>query len=144
LGVVALSLGLSYAVLAWTEPSLVPPGCVLGTPGCDAPLNVSAALQTKQGQLVLNANSLLTPALIVNKDAYFLNGKVGIGTTDPQSGLEVYNGVRLTSRVAADRPACDANKRGTLWFTQGAAGVKDSMQVCAKDAANVYAWRTLY
>jgi hypothetical protein len=31
-----------------------------------------------------------------------------------------------------------------LWHTQGATNVKDDVQVCAKDSANVYAWRVLF
>lgn len=39
---------------------------------------------------------------------------------------------------------CDAARRGILRFYEGGAGVKDRLVVCAKDAAGVYAWRTLY
>ena len=31
-----------------------------------------------------------------------------------------------------------------VWFTQGASLVKDTLQVCAKNASDVYGWRTLY
>ncbi|NVN98675.1 MAG: hypothetical protein HXX17_05055 [Geobacteraceae bacterium] len=52
--------------------------------------------------------------------------------------------------MTATQPPCDASGAatssavGTIWFTAGASGVKDSLQVCAKDAANAYAWRTIY
>jgi hypothetical protein len=72
----------------------------------------------------------------------FPHGSVGIGTLAPGQKLEVAGGVRLNTTAA--KPACSATQRGTFWVTQGAAGVKDSVQVCAKDAANAYAWRTLY
>jgi hypothetical protein len=42
------------------------------------------------------------------------------------------------------QPACDATTRGTLWHTQGAAGVKDAVSVCAKDATEAYAWRVIF
>jgi hypothetical protein len=42
------------------------------------------------------------------------------------------------------RPVCDAGMRGTFWYAPGAAGVKDTVDVCAKDAANVYGWRAIY
>ncbi len=41
-------------------------------------------------------------------------------------------------------PTCGTAVRGRLWFVAGATGVKDSLSVCAKDATNTYAWRSLY
>jgi hypothetical protein len=41
-------------------------------------------------------------------------------------------------------PSCGANVRGRLWFVAGTSGVKDSLSVCAKDATNTFAWRSLY
>lgn len=71
------------------------------------------------------------------------DGKMGLGTLAPKQLLEVNGGVRLNTATA--QPTCDAtNGSGTFWFTNGGAGVKDSLQVCAKDAAGAYAWRTLY
>jgi hypothetical protein len=40
--------------------------------------------------------------------------------------------------------ACGASTRGRLFFVTGTAGTKDSLSVCAKDAAGIYAWRNLY
>jgi hypothetical protein len=83
--------------------------------------------------------------LIINDGVLFVNatlGNVGIGTTAPGAKLEVNGGIRLNTATA--KPTCDASQRGTLWFTQGGAGVKDTLEVCAKDANDVYAWRTLY
>jgi hypothetical protein len=77
-----------------------------------------------------------------NYNNYFA-GALGIGTTTaPTEKLEVNGGVKLNTTSA--KPTCSATTRGTFWFTQGATGVKDSVQVCAKDAANAYAWRTIY
>jgi len=73
---------------------------------------------------------------------------VGVGLTNPTTPLDVKGdihasgGVRFGTATAA--PTCASTNRGELWFTQGATGVKDSAQVCAKDAANAYAWRTIY
>ncbi len=69
-------------------------------------------------------------------------GNVGIGTASPAQQLEVNGGVRLNT--ATTKPTCDATARGTFWFTQGAAGVKDTVEVCAKDAADLFSWRTLW
>lgn len=69
-------------------------------------------------------------------------GNVGIGTTTPGQKLEVNGGVTLNTVTA--KPGCSSTTRGTFWVAQGSAGVKDSVEVCAKDAADAYAWRTLY
>jgi hypothetical protein len=69
-------------------------------------------------------------------------GKVGIGASSPTRELEVNGGVRLNTAIA--KPACDATSRGTFWVTQGGGGTKDTVEVCAKDASDAYAWRTLY
>jgi hypothetical protein len=42
------------------------------------------------------------------------------------------------------RPVCGSTLRGRLWQVFGAAGVKDEVAVCAKDASDGYAWRVLY
>lgn len=77
-----------------------------------------------------------------NGDAY-VSGRLGVGTSALASGqkLEVNGG--LTLNTATAKPACSSTTRGTFWVTQGAAGVKDSAEVCAKDAADAYAWVSL-
>jgi hypothetical protein len=50
----------------------------------------------------------------------------------------------LQLQTAGAQPACSASVRGTLWQTNGGPGVKDSVSICAKDAADAYAWRTIY
>jgi hypothetical protein len=69
-------------------------------------------------------------------------GAVGIGTTGPTQKLEVNGGIR--QNTATSKPTCDSTVRGTTWFFQGGAGVKDTYEVCAKDAGDAYAWRTIY
>lgn len=43
-----------------------------------------------------------------------------------------------------EQPTCSASLRGVTWYVEGADLAKDSVVVCAKDASNVYAWRTIY
>lgn len=42
------------------------------------------------------------------------------------------------------KPTCDAAHRGTAFYVAGGGGVKDTFEVCGKDASDVYAWRTIY
>jgi len=71
-----------------------------------------------------------------------MGGKVGIGTVAPTQRVEVDGGIRLNT--ADHRPTCNVNSRGTLWFTRGGAGTKDSLEICAKDSGGTYAWRIIY
>jgi hypothetical protein len=41
-------------------------------------------------------------------------------------------------------PSCDVSHRGQFNYVAGGTGVKDVVQVCAKDGANAYAWRAIY
>ena len=69
-------------------------------------------------------------------------GYLGIGTTAPSQAFEVNGGARLNT--TASKPTCNSAARGTFWVTQGSTGVKDAVEICAKDAAEAYAWRVLY
>ena len=86
--------------------------------------------------------------------------KLSDGITDPGPGdiaagrlYEIwYDGASfrlLNSEVSPGvrgeaRPTCSVAVRGRQWFVAGAAGVKDGLSVCAKDASNAYACRALY
>jgi hypothetical protein len=72
-----------------------------------------------------------------------LGAGAGAQVTTPEGVLTAASGIRPATSGAA-QPACDATSRGTFWFTYSASGVKDAAAVCAKDAANAYAWRTIY
>lgn len=50
----------------------------------------------------------------------------------------------LRNQPAGIRPTCSDATRGVFWHTNGAGGQKDNVEVCAKDASDVFAWRTLY
>lgn len=71
-----------------------------------------------------------------------IGGSLGVGMTAPTQKIEVNGGVRLNTATA--KPTCDSTTRGTFWVVQAIAGTKDDVQVCAKDAANAYAWRVIY
>jgi hypothetical protein len=113
-----LAIGLS--VLAFTEPSLTPPGCTAGTAGCDAPLNVGTTGQSKSGWLRATKFFVGNPPTVSEQGAgdgllrttmgAILNeggaatglivqsGNVGIGTTSPGYKLDVISGGATTAR----------------------------------------------
>jgi hypothetical protein len=65
-------------------------------------------------------------------------------TTVLPSGALLQVGGGSMQLVGATQPACDAAHRGAIWYFAGAAGVKDTVNVCAKDADDAYAWRVIY
>lgn len=101
--------------------------------------NHSATVSGAELSLATTPNGTASP---VQRMVIAQDGNVGIGTAAPSQKLEVDGGVRLNTTTA--KPICDASTRGTFWVTQAGAGVKDSVEVCAKDAADAMAWRTLY
>jgi len=72
-----------------------------------------------------------------------IGGNVGIGTTTDLDQILTING-GITLRTTDGRPECNSISRGTFWVTQSAAGTKDDVEVCAKNAADAYDWRTIY
>lgn len=69
---------------------------------------------------------------------------LSVGTTSTSSAsILVNNGLQL--QTANNKPLCAATTtRGMFWASSSASGIKDTVEVCAKDAADAYAWRTLY
>lgn len=56
------------------------------------------------------------------------------------AGVTVNGTLSLTSWSVA----CDESHAGAFNYVAGASGEKDTVQVCAKDAGNAYAWRIIY
>jgi hypothetical protein len=65
------------------------------------------------------------------------------GVVSTTQTLKAGKGVRVNAS-ATSKPTCDSTLRGTFWYVAGATTVKDNVEVCAKDASDVYAWRTIY
>ena len=63
-----------------------------------------------------------------------------------------YDGTQFRLLMSSDaerirtgtRSACDTGRRGQLWHVFGGSGEKDTVTVCAKDAAGAYDWRGIY
>ncbi|MCX6761159.1 MAG: hypothetical protein NTZ84_03620 [Candidatus Nealsonbacteria bacterium] len=95
LGVLVMIFVVGYLAMAWTEPTQLPPGG-----NVPAPLNIGITAQSKEGALVVGANSGVTTGLIVRY------GNVGIGTTGPSQKLEVNGNILATGDVCNGAGAC--------------------------------------
>jgi hypothetical protein len=69
------------------------------------------------------------------------NGDIAFAGTSEVARFLTGGGFKLAT---ASQPSCAVGIRGTFWYVAGGAGVKDSVQVCTKDASDAYAWRTIY
>lgn len=71
-------------------------------------------------------------------------GNVGIGTISPNANaqLDINGAIKIAD--TGTKPLCSSTNRGMIWHDFGAAGVKDTVEICAKDISDVYAWRVIY
>lgn len=79
----------------------------------------------------------------VASNPVYITGREGAMALQARGNIQA-EGVQLNYAGTAAKPSCDSTVRGMLWYVAAAGGVKDDVQVCAKDAANAYAWRTIY
>jgi hypothetical protein len=124
---------------------------------------MSPTLQTYTAGMILNwkpdVNGAGGPATLNVDTLGAIPVKQADGATDPTTADIAagrlyslwYDGAAFRLMVPAvnvattgTQPACSVTQRGRIWQVLGAAGVKDAVSVCAKDAANAYAWRSIY
>lgn len=81
----------------------------------------------------------------VDFNAGFLREGAGMRTSLGASGYGRHNAESFKwVPNGASKPAAAAGVRGLVWYTPGGAGVADTFEVCRKDAADAYAWVTLF
>ena len=71
---------------------------------------------------------------IANGGALILAGGANSSTGEP-GAVAIADG--------GTKPTCAVGIRGSIWYDAGGAGVADTFEVCAKAAADTYAWRVL-
>lgn len=147
--------GQSEAVLAYDDGFAVR---IAFDPAGDTRAAVAAASRfafTSEGKLAVNTHLPGAQLHVATQNAATKGMIVRAAASPAQPLFEAQNsagaaGFSVTKEGAwrsspfGSKPACDSAARGTYWHTFGAAGVKDTVEVCAKDASDVYAWRTLY
>jgi hypothetical protein len=121
------------------SPSLSCSGCVVASP----------ITQFPPGTVPLATWSATSGAWIAGTSEVALqsggpNFSAGTNVTLTQTGNSVLIAASLEALPSGAQPVCAALTGGFMWYLPGATGVKDTVQVCAKDATNTYLWRTLY
>ena len=126
---VALTAFLFVVVFAWAwiEPSQGPPNG-----NVPAPVNVGPSSQTKEGPLALNAAGVNATGLIVNNDAYFMGGNIGIDTTSPGAKLDVEGGIE------ADNFETDVMNRIVPVYIRGTGLNNNAHRVLKIGSATIY------
>lgn len=89
--------------------------------------------QTFQGGLALSADE----KVVLSPNA----GQPG-GQVDVNGKLVVSEGVNFGD--GASRPTCAVGLRGTVWFEAVGGASPDTLAVCRRDGAGVYAWVSLF
>lgn len=75
---------------------------------------------------------------------YWNNGSSTVLVCTNGAVCSTYQAAGTLKLTTGSEPTCDATVRGTFWYIAGASGVKDTVEVCTKDAANSYTWRIVY
>lgn len=87
-----------------------------------------------------------TPGLRMVSDV----GTLTFGTVYSGVGLTIVQDIPFALTPSAPRiagsaqPVCSVVTNGQIYYSGHATGVKDVVAVCASDATNTYAWRTIY
>lgn len=96
-GLVVSSFSLSYAVLAWSEPTAVPPGL-----NVSSPLNMGSGSQTKEGSLILNSGGIFGTGLVVTGNVSWTGTLTGTGTVPwaRLTGVPAFSGGDISGVIA--------------------------------------------
>lgn len=112
------------------------------------------------GRGVINFSNTLELSSWLTPSTNSVGAKIGAYsafTSDTAKPVQIINGTAFSTEVAhfskdgllrvnsanAAKPTCNANNRGRVFYLDGAAGVADTYEICMKNAADAYAWKTI-
>ncbi len=121
------------------EEFFVTPGGSVGAQGLDVAVNAHAGVF----QLAPGGHYLFSDGVDYGAGLSRPGGAV-VRSDDGSSGYSEHQAqdFKLVPN-GTSQPACAVGVRGTIWYTSSANGVADKMEVCAKAAADTYAWRVM-
>jgi hypothetical protein len=104
---------------------------------------------TYVGAFASRAGTVLQATTLFNSTAVGFDSKVATNNTvvlgnSLVTSIQTAGGIQINTAGGGSQPACDVSNRGKFWYVAGVAGVKDRVEVCAKDSSDVYAWRVIY
>jgi len=94
-------------------------------------------------------SGVLQSTSLTDRRSYFRAPKrlvsgAGMIVSETADTISIATADTLRNQPSGTRPACSVSTRGMFWHTNGASGAKDAVEVCARDAMEAYAWRTIY
>lgn len=109
----------------------------------DATYKIGASTSASRPHSIFASNYIYSGGLIEADNLLIgSSGASFVGSVLIEQLLYVNRGIKFNTAVS--RPTCNDGNRGIQWFTLGGSGVKDALEICAKDAGDAYAWRLLY
>lgn len=111
-----------------------------GSPDQNAVMLNAPTYEAAASKTITNAATLYVSGAPVAGSNMTLTNAYSLFVDDGYARFD--GGVQINTTTT--KPTCASDIRGMYWHTQGGAGVKDNVEVCAKDASDVYVWRTIY
>jgi hypothetical protein len=99
--------------------------------------SIASLMETNTGFLVNG------PFWVQGTQPAYMDSIASSGASTPIT-ISPNAGYGLKLNTSGSKPTCDSTTRAQFFIVQASAGTKDTVEVCAKDAANAYAWRTIY
>lgn len=142
---IAISAGLIVGIMAALPTPVDAQGVQSANPNRLAPVSYANAIYFGSGTY----DGIYWPG---NKYIYFGNNAYQFAGLINTNGINTSSYISFTAAGSGGiyfttngaKPACAVGMRNAIYIVQGGAGVKDTFEVCLKDAGDAYAWRTIY